>query len=209
MTRTNTVPSLTAAILAGGEGSRFGGADKGFLLLHGKSLIERMLMQLESQADHVLISANRNLEAYACYGHPVIRDQGTGFEGPLAGICAALQAACTEWVLFVPVDAVQLPENFAQRMCAATHQNGSATPSGTVVVHDGVSIIPVACLIHRRLSGDLDAALASGQRSMRDWLKRHQAVEVHFDEHPRAYWSVNTPEELQALEHSLKNTTLS
>ena len=199
--RTNSVPPLTAVILAGGEGARFGGVDKGFLQLQGKPLIERMLIQLELQADHLLISANRNLERYACYGHPVIRDSNAGFEGPMAGISAGLNSARTEWVLFVPVDSVQLPPDFARLMCAAALQNGSST----AVVHDGVSIVPVACLINKHLAEDLNSTLASGQRGVRHWLQKHQATEVHFDNHPRAYWSVNTPEELRALEQQLKD----
>ena len=202
--RTNSVPRPTAVILAGGAGVRFGGADKGLLPLQGKPLIERMLIQLEPQAAELFISANRNLDRYARYGHPVIRDHGSGFDGPMAGISAGLNSARTEWVLFVPVDSVQLPPDFAQRMCAAALQNGSST----AVVHDGTSIVPVACLIHKRLSGDLDSTFAGGQRSVRHWLLKHQATEVHFDNHPRAYWSANTPEELRALEQKLEDHEL-
>lgn len=205
MTRTNTVPTLSIAILAGGEGSRFGGLDKGWLTLDGAPLIERMLMQLEPQGYPLLINANRNLDAYARHGHPVIRDAVSGFGGPLAGISAVLDHARTEWVLFVPVDATRLPPDFAQRMCAAMHQDGSAVSTSTVVAHDGISIVPVACLIPTHLREDLSAALASGHRSVRDWLLRHHVVEVHFDDHPRTYWSVNTPEELKILERQSKS----
>lgn len=205
MIRTNTVPSLSIAILAGGEGSRFGGQDKGWLTLNGQPLIERMLEQLASQEHPLLINANRNLDAYARYGHRVIKDEAAEFGGPLAGISAVLNEACTEWVLFVPVDAVQLPQNFAQRMCAAMHQDSSGADSSTVVAHDGVSIVPVACLIPTRLRENLCSTLASGRRSVREWLQTNHAIHVHFDDHPRAYWSVNTPQELRALEQQLKN----
>ena len=205
MNRTNTVPSLSIAILAGGEGSRFGGQDKGWLTLNGQPLIERMLEQLAPQEQPLIINANRNLDAYARYGHRVIKDEATGFGGPLAGISAVLNEACTEWVLFVPVDAVKLPQNFAQRMCAAMPQDGSAAEPSTVVAHDGVSIVPVACLVPTCLRENLRATLAAGQRSVREWLQAHHTIHVHFDNHPRAYWSVNTPEELRALEQPLKN----
>ena len=199
--RTNSVPSLTAVILAGGEGARFAGADKGLLRFQGRPLIERMLSQQGLQASSYLISANRNFEKYRRYGHPVVADREEGYTGPMAGIASTLSVARTEWVLFAPVDAVQLPSDYAQRMCASAHQNGSST----VVVHDGVSIIPVACLIKRTLHTDLDANFTSGQRSMRDWLRRQRAFELHFDDHPRAYWSANTPEELEAFERQLKS----
>jgi molybdopterin-guanine dinucleotide biosynthesis protein A len=196
MTRTSATPSLTFAILTGGEGARFGGHDKGLLTLNGQPLIERMLQQLEPHGHPLMISANRHADVYAQYGHRVVPDERTGFNGPLAGISAVLNQAQTEWVLFVPVDAVKLPTDFILSMCAAL----SDQPA---VAHDGSSIIPVACCIPSRLRNDLSLTLETEKFSVRKWLHKHRAIEIHFDDHPRAYWSVNTPEELAALESKL------
>lgn len=193
--RTSTGLAVTGVVLAGGQGARCGGADKGFLRLHGQPLIEHALRHLAPQVHSLLISANRHHERYARYRHPVLTDEHARFAGPMAGVLTALQHTRTEWLQCVPVDAARLPSNLVQRLHAAAMQAGARA----AVAHDGMSIIPVACLIHRDLAHDLRNAFDNGQRSLRDWLRRHAAVECRFDEHPRRYWSVNTLDELATL----------
>ncbi len=60
--------AVTGVILAGGEGRRMGGADKGLQLLNGRPLVQLVLERLRPQVDVLLISANRNLERYAGFG---------------------------------------------------------------------------------------------------------------------------------------------
>ena len=61
-------PQFAAAILAGGEGRRVGGRDKGLLILHGKPLIERVADALRAQVGAILICANRHAGEYARFG---------------------------------------------------------------------------------------------------------------------------------------------
>jgi intracellular sulfur oxidation DsrE/DsrF family protein len=56
---------VAAVVLAGGEGRRMGGADKGLLAYQGYPLIEWVLTAVTPQVDEVVISANRNLDRYA------------------------------------------------------------------------------------------------------------------------------------------------
>ena len=72
-------------VLAGGAGSRVGGADKGLLPLGGRPLVEHVLERLRPQCDRLLIVANRNLDDYARYA-PVLHDDNEGHAGPLAGL---------------------------------------------------------------------------------------------------------------------------
>ena len=76
-------------ILAGGRGTRMGGADKGLLELAGRPLVAHLLEALRPQVATVLISANRNTEVYARFGATVVPDPWPDFRGPLAGIAAA------------------------------------------------------------------------------------------------------------------------
>ena len=82
---------VTAVILAGGLGRRMGGADKGLVDYQGRPLIEWALAALRPQVDQLVISANRNLDTYAVYGHRVVPDTLPDYPGPLAGVLAALQ----------------------------------------------------------------------------------------------------------------------
>ena len=201
MTRTNSVPdtALTACVLAGGLGTRLGGVDKGWVEIGGIPLIRRVMERLETQVALGLINANRGIDEYAELGWPVVADLVSDFAGPLAGISAGLDAARTEWVLFVPVDAARLPGDLALKLSAAVKQNGAS--AAYVCTSDGP--MPVCCLISRSLRDDLRQALADGERSVIAWLRNHAAVAVSYDQWPREYWSVNTPEERQHLESLL------
>src|SRR5581483_1360528 len=83
-------PGVTGVVLAGGRGTRMGGADKGLVELHGRPLAAHALDRLRPQVDALLISANRNHDRYAALGAPVIADASSTFDGPLAGMLAAL-----------------------------------------------------------------------------------------------------------------------
>ena len=65
---------ITALILAGGEGSRMAGQDKGLQLWHGLPLIDHVLQTIAPQVQHTLISANRHLAEYASRSYPVLSD---------------------------------------------------------------------------------------------------------------------------------------
>ncbi|MGA7296295.1 MAG: NTP transferase domain-containing protein, partial [Rhodanobacteraceae bacterium] len=57
--------SLLGVILAGGEGRRMHGADKGLQPVGEQSLVACVHAAMAPQVDEVMISANRNIDAYA------------------------------------------------------------------------------------------------------------------------------------------------
>jgi molybdopterin-guanine dinucleotide biosynthesis protein A len=93
--------NITAVILAGGRGRRLGGQDKGLLELNDKPLIEHILDAVKPQVKTVIINANRNLDVYTDYAYPVVSDDMTDFQGPLAGFAAALSACNTDYIKIV------------------------------------------------------------------------------------------------------------
>ena len=76
--------NVTGIILAGGQGRRMGGVDKGLQLLGGKPMIDHVIARLAPQVVEIVINANQNLESYAKFGYPVAPDVTGGFAGPLA-----------------------------------------------------------------------------------------------------------------------------
>ena len=64
-------------VLAGGAGSRVGGADKGLLPLQRRTLIACVLDALRPQCDALLVVANRNMDEYSRHAK-TIRDEGEG-----------------------------------------------------------------------------------------------------------------------------------
>ena len=200
MSAADTVlPLVTGVILAGGEGRRFGGIDKGLMPIAGISLLERVLLRLAPQVDHLLIVANRSLASYRRSGIEVIEDLVTaadaeaGFLGPLAGMLSALRRVKSGLLLIVPVDAAVLPLNLARQMLAA----------GAPAV---VAEVPVCALLSRDHLPALEAAWAAGERSPARFLESLGAERVSIRSEELPCWSVNTPEQLDALEARLRIT---
>jgi len=138
---------VTAAILAGGEGVRVGGQDKGLLPLAGEPLIARATGAMRPQAGTLLICANRHAETYAAFG-AVVADALAGYAGPLAGISAALAVCTTPWLLTVPVDCPDPPAELGSRLVAAAIAKGTSL----AVAHDGERAQPLFAIYRRALA---------------------------------------------------------
>src|SRR5574342_218056 len=95
---------ITGVILAGGQGRRMGGVDKGLKLLRGRPMAQWVIERLEPQVDELLINANQNLETYERFGYRVIPDEVEGFAGPLAGLQRGLAEARHPLVATAPCD---------------------------------------------------------------------------------------------------------
>lgn len=191
-------PSTTALILAGGRAERMGGADKGLLDCGGRPLIERVLQRITPCVDAVLISANRNVDLYRRYGHPVIEDATADFAGPLAGIERGLEHCMGAWLWVVPCDAPQADCQLLRRLHEACRASGSGA---AVPVADGRPQ-PTFALLHRSVQTALQDHLARGGRAARRWLASLPAVEVGCDDCPDWFINLNTPAELAAFGES-------
>ena len=85
---------ITGLVLAGGQGSRMGGVDKGLQPFRGQPLALHALQRLAPQVGALLLSANRHQGDYqalaAPFHAPVLADGLAGYAGPLAGFLAGL-----------------------------------------------------------------------------------------------------------------------
>ncbi|KXS37890.1 MAG: molybdopterin-guanine dinucleotide biosynthesis protein A [Halomonadaceae bacterium T82-2] len=189
---------VTAVILAGGEGRRMGGRDKGWEPLAGRPLIAHALDRLTPQVDRVLINANRSLERYRELGYPLVSDREAGYHGPLMGMWSALCAVETPWALFVPCDSPALPEDLVVRLRQGIGDCRIA------VAHDGERAHPVVALIDTALRDDLGEALAAGERKIDRWYARHPWCHVDFADRREAFANLNSPDERDAMERRLR-----
>ena len=181
---------VTGIVLAGGQGRRMGGVDKGLQLLHGKPMIVSVLARLAPQVSEIVINANQNLETYAGFGHRVVPDTIGGFAGPLAGLHAGLSEARHELVLTVPCDSPFLPLDLFIRLQRQIGEKDLA------VAKTGDQPHPVFALVRTAVRKNLEDFLSRGGRKIDAWYASLKVIEVSFDDEADAFRNINTREEL-------------
>ncbi|AKJ43621.1 molybdopterin-guanine dinucleotide biosynthesis protein MobA [Pragia fontium] len=184
-----SIPSITGAILAGGQATRMGGADKGLILLDGIPLYQHVLKRIQPQVKQVVISANRNIEEYEQSGCAVFSDSLSGFKGPLAGMLTILENSPTEWVLFSSCDTPLIPQDLAQRLWLGKNNQLAA------YAHDGDRAHPTIALLNTQLVQPLRNYLLGGDRKLMIFLSQQQATAVNFQDNPQAFKNINTLDE--------------
>ena len=192
---------LTGMILAGGEGRRMGGRDKGLEPFAGLPLVAHTVKRFDGHVHELMINANRNSDAYALFADRVIEDAEGGFKGPLMGIYSGLSAAQTPWLLVAPCDSPALPHDLVARMVAGITQAG--VEHDIAVAFDGERLHPVVALLRTSLADDLAATLAEGERKIDRWYARHAWCRVDMSDCPEAFANLNTEEEKARLELAL------
>ena len=209
----NRAESLAAGfVLAGGQSSRMG-TDKALLQLAGEPLIASALSILRNAAPETAIAGART--DLSSFGR-VIPDAG---QGPLGGICAALESTQAEYSVFVSVDTPLFPASLLRFLLDTAQRTDAgialASVSGfkqtfPVVIHH--SLLPV---LRSRLVTSNGGCYAAFRAATYLGLKplRILAVEDHVQsgqvEHPDAlpasYWflNINTPADLARAESLL------
>jgi molybdopterin-guanine dinucleotide biosynthesis protein A len=182
--------AVSGIVLAGGQGRRMGGVDKGLQPLRGKPMVAWVLERLRPQVGEVVINANQNLEAYARFGHRVVPDAIGGFAGPLAGLHAGLAAASHALVVTVPCDSPFLPLDLVARLAGALGGHDLA------VARTGDQPHPVFSLVRRSVHEHLTQFLSQGGRKIDAWYASLEVIEVPFDDEADAFRNINTREEL-------------
>jgi molybdenum cofactor guanylyltransferase len=187
----------TALILAGGRARRLGGTDKGLVPHRGRPLIQWVMDGLRPQAATLLVNANRNQDRYRALGWPVIADPLPDYQGPLAGIAAALAVIPTPWLLTAPCDAPWLPRDLHARLARALTTQQACLAAAS----DGRRLQPLHALIPRSLGPSLEAYLADGGRKVETWLRQQPLAVADFGDCPEAFRNLNTAADLaQAAE---------
>lgn len=187
---------ITGVLLAGGQGSRMGGVDKGLVSLRGRPMAEWVLERLGPQVDELIINANQNADRYAVFGYRVFPDQIGGFAGPLAGLHAALALASHPLVATAPCDSPFLPADLVERLHAAL----IAETADLAVAHTFDQAHPVFCLCRRGVLAHLGEFLESGGRKIDRWYSTLKVARVSFDDQEDAFRNINTRDELRDLE---------
>ena len=187
---------ITGLLLAGGLGTRMGHIDKGLQTIHDSTLAGLTLQRLQPQVGSVLINANRNLATYAQFGYPVLKDDFPGHAGPLAGIHSGLTQCKTPYLLSVPCDTPDFPEDLAHRLAFAMNLAAADIAFAVTGESSNPEWYPVFCLMKTTLLNSLEEYLRSGSRKVAGWLVQQPHAQAHFA-NQAAFMNINTPQDLQ------------
>lgn len=198
---------ITGLVLAGGEGRRMGGLDKGLQMHAGRALARQVADRLAPQVGTLALNANRQLDDYRAWGWPVWPDEPPEGvperPGPLAGWLTGLRGCATPWLLTVPCDSPTFPLDLAVRLAAALQAENAelamaATPDPAAAdAADAVDALaalrpqPVFCLLRCTLAQPLAEALRGGERRVMRWAASRRLALVRFDD-AAAFSNLNT-----------------
>lgn len=186
---------VDGVVLAGGRAKRMAYEDKGLILYQDMPLISYALTALSVVVDKVLINANRNTDRYAQFGLPVISDANERFEGPLAGVLAAMTYSEAEILLVLPCDSPLVNAEHVRTLLMAA----SADEIEVAIAHDGEQLQPVFMAIKSSVQTRLQNYLASGERKLANFLTQLAYVTVDFSNSRELFTNINTPDELAQL----------
>ncbi len=196
--------TVSGVIIAGGRASRMGDGGKALIPLAGKPMIQYVIDALRPQVGELLINANQDLDAYRGLGFPVIPDLNSDWQGPLAGILAALQGASREWLQVAPCDGPFLASDLVPRL----HRQMMESKATICIPHDGARLQPLFGLFHHSLAPGIRRFLDKGDRKLNLWLESQQVAVADFSDCPECFANINTPQQRAQAEQTLLAASL-
>ena len=169
--------NVTAIVLAGGAATRMGGLDKGLAELNGRPFVEHVLERIKPQCAQIVISANRNRSRYEKYGFAVVSDLLEGYQGPLAGIAAALSIVETPFAVVAACDSPFIPLDYVKRLSEAFVKENVLAAAVSAQGRRQ----PIFMMLRRTCLGQLEKYLRTGGRKVGAWLESLSVRWVEFD----------------------------
>jgi len=203
---------LSGLILAGGEGRRMAGRDKGLISLLQKPLVEYAIDCMMPLVDDLSISCNRNRELYQDYQLACLSDNESAtntkaavesYQGPMAGLVAGLRHAKHEWLLVMPCDTPLMTTHIMSQLLDCIKISGPSEEMQAIIFsHQGLQ--PLHGLYHRSMLPIFEQCLAENKNALQRLLRSmstvsmHQAIDCGF-----SFNNANDPEELAIIESLL------
>ena len=203
--------TLSAAILAGGQARRFGGRDKGALIVDGRSIRERQLAELSTLTSDILIvggqpadgrrSVQPRLAADVKGPRHISADRVAGC-GPLGGLHTALLESAGESTIVIACD---MPYVSAALL---GHLSALARDADVVVPYTDRGYHPLCAVYTRACVDPVTRQLAAGRLKMTDLINlgdlRVRTVTADelcaFGDVHRLLANVNSPADHRELE---------
>ena len=195
--------TLSAAILAGGQARRFGGRDKGALLVDGRSIRDRQIAELATlTSDILIVGGPESPRPERAPASRRIQDRVPGC-GPLGGLHAALLESAGDRTIVIACDMPYVSAPMLVHLCTL------ARDVDAVVPHTDRGYHPLCAVYARTCLEPVARRLAAGRLKMSDLFEdvRVRVVTAEelsaFGDVRRLLANVNTPadhRELDALQ---------
>jgi molybdopterin-guanine dinucleotide biosynthesis protein A len=189
----------SAAILAGGRASRFGGRDKSALIVGGLPILDRQMAELEAVSDDVMLIVGERAPATIPARLRVVRDRVAEC-GPLGGLDAALAAARHDALVLVACDMPFVTARLLGHLLALTSEADAIVPRTERGYH------PLCAAYTRACQPAIADRLDRRQLRMMEFLADVRVRVVSSEElqalgdHHRLLANVNTPAEYDGLD---------
>jgi molybdopterin-guanine dinucleotide biosynthesis protein A len=187
----------SAAILAGGLATRFGGRDKGGLVVDGRTIRDRQLETLSAVCDDVMIVGGDRPAGE--YGTRRVTDI-VARSGPMGGVHAALTAARHDAVFVVACDMPHVTAPLVAYFVELSAVADLVLPRTEQGYHPLCAVYRRACIqpIARRLARR-ELKMAALVSDVRIRVVAPEELD-RFGDHLRLLANVNTPAEYAGLE---------
>jgi molybdopterin-guanine dinucleotide biosynthesis protein A len=189
----------SAAILAGGQATRYGGRDKSALVVDGRAILDRQLAALAPLTGDLMIVGAADVAGRTDAAPRAIADIVPGC-GPLGGLHAALSAARGDALFLVACDMPYVTTAFAAYLLSLAADTDVVVPESERGYHPLCAVYTRACL------EPAAARLADRRLRMRELVDvmRTRVVPVEdvrrFGDPDRLLANVNTPADYADLE---------
>lgn len=182
-------------ILAGGQASRMQGCNKLLQCFDGQQRqLEKLVLALRSQVQTLWINSHRDHDIYRAFEPDIaiFSDVETGFLGPMMGMLSAWNYSQQDWILFIPCDLYQLPEQLLEVMIDAVQQQQSPL---CYAAFNQQALYPL-CLMHRSVGSILAQQIKQQQYSLYRCFEKLNYAVAHFDSAHHQQHSINTWDEV-------------
>ncbi|MBU1611886.1 MAG: molybdenum cofactor guanylyltransferase [Proteobacteria bacterium] len=199
----NSVPVISAAILAGGEAKRLGGCNKGLVELGGQPLLRHVITALEGLFEEIFL-VTRHPDGLTEFGHRIALDR-YDHRCSLTGIHAALDGADTPFVFTTACDTPFLQPNLVH---ALMEQIGCGADV-IVPVRDGWYYYPLCAIYSKSCLPVIEAQLDQGKLQTVSFLKQVKVATIPlesllpYDPTLCSLFNVNTPQDIQTAQAML------
>lgn len=189
----------TVAILAGGHATRFGGGDKGAILIGGRSILERQLHEVSQVADDVMLVGAHAVPPFANVPIRLVADRVTD-AGPLGGLDAALAASGRDHVMIIAGDMPYVSAQLLAHLISLRQDADAVVPRTERGYH------PLCAVYARSCEDVVGRRLAARTFAMKDLLVELKVRVVDtgelaaFGDLDRLLANVNTPADLDRIE---------